>query len=335
MLSLLKLSIKCLSIRRLRLFLKIDAGPRRGPSDFRHAAVDIVWLTRFFYLFVAFLMNTGYLHLASAWQGRPTQPLWPIELLNSLLGTGWVERLVDMPAIPVVCSLIGLLAVIFPGSAVLRIAVFLYLLIVTALRYSYGGLNHFSHFLIYVSFALIFLPSAIRCARQMSRKDAMNCVMVFWFAQSILLLSYFLAGFWKIWYSELQLLSSDGFVRILLSRMVADIRPVPLMTPLLVKHGVLAQLIFLAVVYIQLAAIFVLFRPHLHRLFGVVLILFHYGTDWLLSIAFYEFTVVLGLFLVFSPFAPRRFSWLGTVQSLPVLGFPFRSRGRVIPSGGA
>ena len=114
MLSLLKLSIKCLSIRRLRLFLKIDAGPRRGPSDFRHAAVDIVWLTRFFYLFVAFLMNTGYLHLASAWQGRPTQPLWPIELLNSLLGTGWVERLVDMPAIPVVCSLIGLLAVIFP-----------------------------------------------------------------------------------------------------------------------------------------------------------------------------------------------------------------------------
>lgn len=315
--------------RRLRLFLKIDAGPPRRPSDFHHAAVGVVWIARCFYLFIAFLMNTSYLHLSEALQqGKPPLPLWPIELLNGLLGTGWVEQLAGLPIIPVVCSLIGLLAVVFPGSVVLRIAIFLYLLVVTALRYSYGGLNHFTHFFIYVSFALIFLPSAISDPRQMSRRDGMHCNMVFWFTQSILLLCYFLAGFWKIWDSGLELLSPDGFVRILLSRMVADLWPVPLMAPLLVKHEVLAQLVFLAVVYIQLSAIFVLFRPHLHRLFGVLLILFHYGTEWLLNIAFYEFTVVLVLFMVFSPFAPRRFSWLGTARSLPVLGIPFRLWGR-------
>lgn len=309
--------------RRLRLFLRVDPGPHRGPADFRRAAVGVVWLVRFFYLFIAWSMHDR-LHLSRVLErGTPTDPLWPIALLNELAGAGWVVRASSLPVVPIACSLVGLLAMVFPGVLIWRLGIFLYLLVFVALDGSYGAVNHGRHFLIYVGFALLFLPPTVGSAR-MSRRDAMDCVMVFWLAQSVPLLAYSLSGFWKIYGSGLELLSPDGFIRILLDRAMWDTRPLPPMLPLAVKHPALAQLLFLGAIYMQLSAILALFRPHLHRPLGIALILFHLGTGWLMNIDFHYNRVVVGLLLIFSPFAPARFSWLGLGQSLPVLGIPFR-----------
>ena len=308
-------------LRQLRLFLRVDPGPRRTPADFRRAGVELVWLVRFFYLFIAFEMNTNM--VPEALTRTPTQPLWPVEFMNSLFGMDWLALAVNAPVTPVVCSLLGLLAVVFPGWLVWRLGVFLYLFLYTALTNSLGATNHSEYFYVYMSFALLFLPSAIGRSSQMSRRAAMNCVMVLWFAQLMPLLAYFLSGFWKIWHSGWELLTTDSFVRILLDRMMSDTLPVPVLLPFLAKNELLAQFLFLSMIYIQVAAIFALFRPHLHRPLGIVLILFHLGTDWLLNIEFYQFTVVVGLLFVFSPFAPP-FSLRGLLQSLPLLGIPVR-----------
>ena len=308
-------------LRQLRLFLRVDPGPRRTPADFRRAGVEVAWLTRFFYLFIAFEMNTNM--IPEALTRTPTQPLWPVELMNSLFGMDWLAQAVNAPVTPVVCSLLGLLAVVFPSELVWRLGVFLYLFLYTALTNSLGATNHSEYFYVYMSFALLFLPSAIGRSSQMSRRAAMNCVMVLWFAQLMPLLAYFLSGFWKIWHSGWELLTTDSFVRILLDRMMSDTLPVPVLLPFLAKNELLAQFLFLSMIYIQVAAIFALFRPHLHRPLGIVLILFHLGTDWLLNIEFYQFTVVVGLLFVFSPFAPP-FSPRGMLQSLPLLGIPMR-----------
>ena len=281
-------------LRWLRLFLRVDPGPRRAPADFRRAGAAVAWLARFFYLFMAFRISTDLSPQALAATTQP--PLWPAELMNRLLGGDWLSRAVGAPITPLACSLLGLLAVVFPGQLIWRLGIFLYIFLPVALKNSLGAISHDEHFyIIYTSFALLFLPSAVGRPAQMSRKAAMRCLMALWLAQLMPLLSYSLSGLLKIAHSGSELLSAGGFVGIL----------------------------FLCLIYIQVSAIFALFRPHLHRPLGIALILFHLGATWLLNVDRYQFMVVLGLLFVFSPFAPP-FSARGLLQSLPLLGIPVR-----------
>ena len=304
-------------VRRLRLRLQFDPGPRRRPADLRRAAGGVIWQARVFYLFVVFLTWSDLSTTAVARAGPPTAPLWPVVLLNELLPAGE-----GLAGIAIAGSLIALLAAAFPGSRLWRLGVLLYLLVVVALRNSYGGITHGSHFLIYAGFAFLFLPPGRRA--ETSRGGVPDCIMVLWFAQSIVLLAYSLAGFWKLWASGPELLAADGFVRILLHHLMDTTRPVPPLMPFLARHGRLAQLLFLGVVYVELCSLAVLFRPHLHRPWGIALMLAHFGAAWALGVAFPAQQFVVGLLFVCSPLAPARFSLPGTAQSLPVLGLVFR-----------
>ena len=320
-------------IRSLRLFMTIDPGPPRTPGDFRRIAVEVVWLVRFFYLFVFFLMGT-YLNLhAMLKRGDPTDPVWPTALLNDVLGAGWAEAAYGLPFIPVASGILGILAMVFPGCLIWRIGIFLYIFITVALQNSYGSISHGGHFLVYVSFALLFLPAAAGRPDRMPRSAVMGCILAFWFAQFIPLFCYSLSGLWKVLFSGPELLTSDGFVRILLNRVMSDTKSIPLLVPYLVRYEHLAQCLLLGVVYLEVCAVFAWFRPHLHRPFGVMLILFHLAVGWTLNIFFFNHLVVLGIFMVFSPFSPRRSSWLMVAQSLPLLGIPFRLRARLRQPG--
>ena len=311
-------------VRRLRLRLQFDPGPRRRPADLRRAAGGVIWQARCFYLFVVFLTWSDLSTAAVARAGPPAAPLWPVVILNELLPAGE-----GLAGISIAGSLIALLAAVFPGSRLWRLGVLLYLLVVVALRNSYGGITHGSHFLVYAGFAFSFLPPAAGAGgRSTSRGDVLDCVMVLWFAQSIVLLAYSLAGFWKLWASGPELLTADGFVRILLHHLMDTTRPVPPLMPFLVRHGQLAQLLFLGVVYVELCSLAVLFRPHLHRPWGIALMLTHFGAAWALGVAFPAQQFIVGLLLVCSPLAPARFSLPDMARSLPVLGVAFRYAGR-------
>lgn len=310
-------------LRRFRsLFLLIDANDAAvTPSGFSRAAVGVVWIVRFFYLFTAYSIATN-LESSGAFMGTDlTDPLWPAVLLRDTVGIGWLN---NVSAISISAAVIALLAVVFPGVLIFRVGVFLYLLLFGAIENSYGSINHGIHFYIYISFVLMFLPSSVGRPGEMSRKDAMSSIMVFWFAQSVILLTYSLAGYWKVYNSGVELLAPDGFVRILLARLVSDTMSVPPLLPLGVQQEFPMQVMFVATIYVQLFALFALFRPHLQRLFGVVLIVFHFGTDWLINLYFHQHLVFLGLFLVFSPFVPTRFSISSVIKSLPILGIPLR-----------
>ena len=305
-----------------RLFLHADYGPMRTSVDFSRAAIGVAWLVRFFYLALAYWLATrfGYDH---AYDGPPTDPLWPIGLVVNTVGAEWLAY--EMP-LAVFGSALGLLAVFFPGKFLFRLGVFLYLLFAVAMANSYGSINNDGHIALYVSFALLFLPSAIGSPGRMRRKDAMTAIMVFWFAQSLVLLPYALSGLFKIYVSRLELLAPDGFVRIMTERALEDTTEIPWLLPFFASQPLLAQFLLLGAVYVQAFALLALFRPHLHRPLGAALIAFHFGTDYLLNIFFHNI-VLLGIFLVFSPFAQGRFSLTGLVKSLPVFGVPFQVAG--------
>lgn len=307
-----------------RIFLRYDCGERRTPADFTRAAVGVVWLARFFYLITAYGITTFLLRFdraSPAQRGAISDPLWPIELLAELGIAGWLYNPGELTAAGLVAAL---LAALFPGMVVWRLAVFLYLFLFVAAINSYGAINHGLHFHVYISFALLFLPGSASRPRQMRRKDVMACIMTFWFAQSIILFTYTLAGLWKIVQNNLTLLSPTGFVRTLLSRLMDSFEGVPLLLPYIVNHEYPAQFLLLGAVYLQFFAIFALFRPHLHRPWGAALILFHLGTMWLLNVFFNENMLFLGMFMLFSPLAPEKFSWLGMLRSMALAGIPFR-----------
>ena len=305
--------------RMRRLFLQADYGPLRTTSDFSRSVVGVSWLVRFYYLFTAYWMSTllGY---EPAYAGPPTDPLWPVGIVVRAAGADWLAY--EMPW-AVAVSGAGLLAVLFPGKFVFRLGAFLALLFTVALANSYGSINHYGHLAVYISFALLFLPSSIDSPKRMERKDAMAAIAVFWFAQSLVLLPYTLSGLLKVYGSRLGLFAPDGFVRIMLSRALEDTIDIPWLLPFFASQPPLAQFFLLGAVYIQVFSLLALFRPHLHRPLGVALIAFHFGTDYTLNILFHNF-VYLGIFLVFSPFAQGRFSWTGLIKSLPVFGVPFQ-----------
>ena len=316
--------------RRLRLIRKtltqVDDNDHRKPSDLRRAAADVILLSRFYYVFIVFAISSGILRFDGAYKGRPpTTPVWPIELLERLAGAGW---LANTTALSSVGLSVALLAAVFPRVPLWRLGVFLYLMLHIALGNSYGSINHGRYYYLYVSFALLFLPGRDKTDK-ISRRNILSCLAVLWLTQSLLLLPYSLAGWWKIQTSGFELFSSDGMVRILLDRVVEDADDIPPLLPFVVEHEYLAQAMLLVTVYLQLIALLVVFRPHLHRPFGIAIVLFHIGSDWVLGIPFAANIFMMSLFLVLSPTAPARTSLLGIMQSLPILGIPIRARIRL------
>ena len=83
--------------------------------------------------------------------------------------------------------------------------------------------------------------------------------------------------------------------------------------PILVNNPWVGWPIHLLVIYVEVVAILIIFRPELHRVWGVMLVLFHVGTFLpsrppaaaLLGIPFSRHMIVLALLFLLSPFAPR------------------------------
>ena len=302
--------------------LGVRIAGHRTPADLTRAATTIVLLVQFYYLFIAYHVATSSLRFGSAYEGMPpTAPLWPLKLVQQTIGVDWLAHTTIVTAFGL---LFAISAMVAPRVLVWRLGIFLYLLLHVALSNSYGSINHGTHILLYVSFALLFLP---RCKRNQpqTRRDMLACLNVFWLIQIFLLLPYTLSGFWKIWYGRLELLSPDALTRILLNRLLAEADDIPPLLPFVSQHDLLTYAMWLLTIYIEIFALLVVFRPHLHRPFGVVLMLFHITSAWLMNIAFSNHIILLGLFLVLSPLAPARLSLSGLMQSLPIIGVPFRA----------
>lgn len=314
-------------MRLARRLIAYDPGPPRTPAELTRAAAFVGWLARLFYLFAAYYIFNYLPTFANSIIDRPlNSPLWPVALLVNAFGGGWVEHapLIFICAVP-----LALVAALLPSAFALRFAVFLSVFGMAAVQNSHGAINHVHYIVVFTSFALLFLPPRVSpriswdC--RPSRADALAIIRVFWLTQALALLPYTLSGYWKIRHSGLELFSGDAMARLLLDRIANQAADIPPLLPLVVSNGYIAQALLLGAVYMQIFALFALFRPHLHRPIGIGLILFHFGTGWLLAIPFDAHIIVNGLFLVFSPLAPKRFWALEFARSLPLLGEPLRA----------
>jgi hypothetical protein len=311
------------SLRRLRAWLRGPAPRRR--ADVARADLDTVthayWLVRAFYLIVlhfAFETLRNLQRLGAS--DRLIDPLWPV---------AWVDQASFAAAANVIG--VGLLAsaiaaVVWPDRRTPKLLVALFYLQALAFENSFGSINHYGHYGLWLCLCFAALPDASLEQLRGSRLQRQSYLTLLFLAQSLIALFYTSSGARKAYYG---LFVPEGAV----SSFAPDALPLlvvqkwlqtggqPLLADLFIQNLWLAWPAHLLVIYVELFALIAVFRPELHRLWGVLLIGFHLLVWLLLGISFAYQPALLALLFVCSPFVPRpRPGMAQVLRQLPVLG---------------
>ena len=292
--------------------------------------------------------NVRYFYLASALYVWIYLPIWhqmvindpPIDLMWPLLWAQGLPILSVVDTLGVACASFAILAFWKPGVLIWRAAFAGLFLMCAAIPASMGGVGHHHHEWFWIAFIFIFLPAG--ASKEASRATKMAYTMTFAAAQGLILMFYSMAGFWKTWSGIQSLVAGEpgNFHPYALAWTLADrmaqTNTEPLLGPFMVDNPVLGWPSFLFVMYAQLVAIAIAFRPSLHRIWAFALIAFHTGTFVLMEIPFPSHIAVLMVLFVASPF--QREDWVRpqTLYHMPIVGdlarYFQRSRKPALPS---
>lgn len=296
------------------------AAPLRalGPASER-----VETAARIFYAFPLFWLAT-HLHLL--------RPLLEAEHFRFVWSVAWIGLVGPELGVPMVLGfafLTAMLGALAPEYRALRIAVFLGLFQTLGVLFSFGKIHHLMHATLFTAFVFaVFLPDAAFRARHAQRAERQHALLAFHAAQTMLALTYSLAGVGKLLGSAYQL--AQGQITPLhpeaLARHIADrllqTHPESLLGDLMIEYGALLWPMMLATLYLQLFALVAVFRPRLHRLWGLGLMSFHTVTGLTMTIDFTPNILLLGILYLASPFAPSGWDLRGMLSDLPLLGKP-------------
>ncbi len=259
-------------------------------------------------------------------------PLWRQALSLAPVGvTAWMPGAGIPLSIDLTLSAYGIalvLACVAPRVRFFRCLVFVTLLLAAGLANSFGKIGHGYHCWVYVSFVLIFLPAARTSDGSRARLSRQKFLTVLLAAQALVLGSYTLSGLWKVCGTVLQTvtqqksyLSLDGFAYQVADRL-SQTASTTVLGPVLIENPWLGWLPMLGAIYIEFVALAVLFRPSLHRTWGLLLIGLHLGATLALGISFSQNILLLALLFGASPFSVRPVALRSKLISLPMFGWP-------------
>ena len=263
---------------------------------------------------------------------------WGFLLSRTTLELIWPIWWIDLTGIPVGVSVVLVLSVLGPMWAAVcptyrpaRLLAAIGLLMMGSLWNSFGQATHGWHHWISTAFLFVLLPDGVvdPSASSLTRREWY--LRVFRFAQGYILFCYSLAGSVKVLAGVLQagrgevsLFHPDAMVYQVTARLFEGIHTsVPQVYNVLLSYPRLMWLSLLCVVFIELTAALVAFRPSLYRTWGTILILFHVASYLLMTIMFSWQCLILGLMLVCSPFSnstPGRSMVGSVVRAFPVIG---------------
>lgn len=286
------------------------------------AAVENVY---FFYIaslfFAAHITSVGW----PDWINRETiAPLWPLIWANWLplpTVTNIIMILLIVTSIPVVVQ---------PWRRSFRILYFVGIFLGIAYVNSFGKIGHGFHAWVFVALIYCFLPSwrdeSANKPQPYSIAHRQQFLTILFAAQLFILLFYSMSGVWKVyaafeqmWAGQLHAFHPYALAYLTADKLLQTNSWTPF-GPFLVNYPLLGWPLHLVAIYVELFSLVAAFRPALHRLWGLTLILFHFGTIVLLFVGFTPNMLLLGLLFIMSPFAPRGISWKDTLLNLPLFG---------------
>jgi len=281
-------------------------------------------LVTFFYVCQLFYLNQAFGRWLPWRQAERLDLLWPV---------AWIDWLGIVPSVDFIIIFFStgtVLAAMLPHLRWCRLAACAGLFFYISLFSSFGKIGHGWHAWFFVSLLLIFLPGGEKNRVEQSRLKRQKYLSVILAVQGIILLFYSLSGFWKLSSGLSQAVegglssfSIDGFAYVVADRLLST-GSETLAGPLIVSYPWVGWILFWSAVYFELFSIFVLFRPSLHRLWGLGLIGVHLGSVLIMSIVFSRNVLLIGLFFICSPFYTKSLTPKQLILSLP--GFSLVSR---------
>ncbi len=255
--------------------------------------------------------------------------LWPVawlELTGTDVGIGLVSQFA------LLAGLCGLLAWQMLWA---RILVSVALLQLAALANSEGFINHGHHAWFWISVALWYLPSGPSAELRATRGGRVRFLVGFAAAPAAMLLFYALSGAHKLAAALIAPFTPEvsGFapnaMAITLAWRAIETHSTPLWAPVVIDFPLLGWPLYLAVHFIEFAALFVILRPRLHRLWGLLLIAFHFGTFLFLDITFPQHVLICALFLYMSPLGIGLGGVREAAAAIPLVGWVARRLERI------
>ena len=320
----------------LRALRRVFAS-RERPDDFgeplrtvHRGAYRLEGVLRAFYIFPVFWFVTHLHELRPLLDPDGFALRWPV---------AWMSVVGVKAAAPWVIgfgflgSSLGALA---PERREVRVLVFLALFQTLALKFSFGKIHHLMHAWLFATFVFaVFLPNGAFDAANASRSTRQASLLAFGGAQGALGLTYTLAGIGKFLGTAYQ--AALGEITPLhpsaLARHVADrilqTHADSLLGQLMIDHSALIWPMMLATLYLQLFALWAVFRPRLHRLWAFGLVGFHVMTKLSMTIDFTPNIMLLGFLWAASPTASHRWDLRLMLADCPGFGWV---RGRRSPA---
>jgi hypothetical protein len=260
----------------------------------------------------------------NGWPGysRLTQarPLWPARWWFDWFS---VRTSVDIMFVFYIAA--AAFVVLIPRLRIARLLYAIALLQYMAFINGFDKVNHNMHGWLFVSVILVLLPSGRWERRRVA--DRQMFLSVLWVATLVVLLFYGLTGFWKIYAATKALVDGghsgfgfSGFSYIVGARIIQTNQDTVL-GHFFTYHELPGWFLYIGTMYLELFSVLAAFRPRLHRIWGVALIAFHFGTQLAMGFTFGPNIVLVGLLLVCSPFAPDRVKIKEAILDLPILYF--------------
>lgn len=227
-------------------------------------------------------------------------------------------------------------AAVWPTRRPARIAVFVSLFFLLAFNFSMlGKINHGLHAWLFTSLFLSLIPSYddLHPAPVPLRSWRQHYLDLFWASQAFFFLFYSMSGVLKVAAAGHQLLQGrvhafhPEALALQIAGKVEATGEVPLLGGVILDHPWLGWLPYLMALYLEVFAFVAVFRPRIHRTWGVLMGLFHVGNAFMMSIVFNYNVLLLGLLFVLSPFRPKRNTSAAIVNQMPLLGPLVRSVG--------
>jgi len=284
-----------------------------------------VWIVRFYYIINLYFVYAQLSSIrAQGLSGAHLDPVWPI------IWVDWVGLELSSLLILHLSMISGFVGLLFWQYRSARALVVLSQLFVAGLANSFGAINHGFHEWLWLGACFLLLPSGKLSQTTATRVDRFSFLIVISLAQGLILLFYSLSGFYKVKYALKALLSGQvgGFspeaMAITLANRMLQTETDAIWAPFIIENYWVGWPFYLVLYYVELVSIMVFLRPSLHRIWGLVLIAFHFGTFLFMEITFSTHVLINAMLFVFSPFAPDRLEWRTMLRQLPGFGLMLR-----------
>ncbi len=278
-------------------------------------------LVHAFYAFLLYLAIAQMTEIPIYAELSTFHPLWPVQWLRHR------DPIEAVRGLFLFFLATTVLAAALPGWRTARVLAFAGLLEYVALKNSYGKIGHSMHLPLLVSLLLIALPRGWeRPAPRTGRALRQGTLLVFWMCGAAVLLSYTMSGLGKLGGALYQLARwqpnafAPGGLGALIAQRLLQTDSHSLLGAWIIEHPWLTWPALPFAVYLELFSLLIAFRPALARPWAVLLVVFHVGNYFTMTIAFPPSCFLLALFFFRSPFDPGRASWRTLLFGVPLAG---------------